>query len=266
MRKRFILSILLGSFLLNGVFAQITVMGTLTRAREAVPGEEYEGVITLKNAGAEVAQAKVYVKDYIFNADGQSGYPDPGTLERSNAEWITLSATTAVLAPGEVADVKFTVNIPSSDSLAGTYWSMIFVEGIPEEKEQEGEEEPLISIRQVFRYGVQIVTNFLEGAEANLAFTDTKIEKTEEGRFFGVNLVNSGILWLNGDVYMEVYSTEGEYVTTLDSGTFRTYPQTSVRKRFNLEELEPGTYKTLLIADAGGDDLFGGNYTLVLSE
>lgn len=266
MTKRLLLIFVFGALILTAAFSQITVMGTLTRHREAVPGEEYEGIITLKNAGKETAQAKVYLKDYTFMAEGETGYPEPGSIARSNAGWITLSSSTAVLAPGEIADIKYTLNIPSSDSLAGTYWSMIFIEGIPEKQEYEEGEEPTISIRQVLRYGLQIVTDFSEGAEANLGFTNTKIIKTEEGRFFSVDLNNSGTLWLNGDIYMEVYSTEGEYVTTLDGGQFRTYPQTSLQRTFNLDGLAAGTYKALLIADAGGDNLFGGNYNLVLTE
>jgi len=247
-------------------FSQITVMGSLTRSREAIPGEEYEGVIALKNSGEKTAQARVYLKDYIFKADGNTVYPEPGSLPRSNARWISLSASTAILAPGEVADIKYTLNIPSSDSLVGTYWSVIFIEGIPEEPEYEEGREPTIAIKQVFRYGIQIVTDFPDGAEGDLEFTNTKIEKTEEGRFFTIDLNNSGILWLNGDIYMEVYSSSGEYINTLDGGKFRIYPGTSLRKSFGLGELAPGTWKALLIADGGGTLLFGGNYTLVIPE
>ena len=266
MYKRYILLLVAGLMTVCAVSAQISVMGNLTRSRTAASGEEYEGVIGLKNSGDSVAQAKVYLKDYTFSSDGKTGYLDPGSLPRSNAGWITLSSSTAVLAPGEVAEIKYKVNIPASDSLFGTYWSIIFVEGIPEEEEKTREDVPLITIRQVLRYGVQIVTEFSDPGESRLVFSDTKILRTEEGRFFTVDIANSGTRWLNGELYVEVYSSEGEYVTTLTGGQFRTYPQTSVREIFNLEGLESGSYKALLIADCGGDDLFGGNYTLVIQE
>lgn len=253
-----------------GLFSQITVMGTLTRTIEAVPGEEYEGVISVKNTGEDTAQAKIYLRDYSFEAEGSAAYPEPGSIPRSNAPWIELSASTAVLAPGEIADLKYNLNIPGSDSLVGTYWSMIFVEGIPEEQEYAEGQEPTIAIRQVFRYGVQIVTNFSEGAGngagAKLEFRNKKIERNEKGRVFTIDLHNSGLLWLNGIVYMEVYSMGGDFMGTLEGGKFRTYPGTSVRKSFSLNELAPDTYKGLLIADGGKDNLFGGNYTLVISE
>ncbi len=262
--KRVVLILLFCTLIPAMVFSQISVMGSLTRHREVEPGEEYEGLISLKNAGEETAQTRVYLRDYSFKAGEGTVYPDQGSIARSNADWIGLSASTVVLAPGEIVDVKYTLNIPSSDSLVGTYWSIIFVEGIPEEKEYEEGREPTIAIRQVFRYGVQIVTDFSDGAKTEIEFSNRKIENTEEGRFFTVDLHNSGILWLNGDIYMEVYSSGGEYISTLDGGKFRTYPGTSVRKSFSLEELPSGTYKALLIADAGGNDLFGGNYNLVI--
>jgi len=266
MCKRYVLIFFLSFLIILSASAQISVMGSLTRSRTAVPGEEYEGTISLKNTGEGIAQAKIYLKDYTFNAEGETGYLEPGSLSRSNAEWISISSSTAVLAPGEIAEIKYTVNVPASDSLLGTYWSIIFIEGVPEEEEDTGDIQPFISIRQVMRYGVQIVTDFPEGGESRLVFSNTRIVNTEEGRFFSVDIANSGTHWLNGELYVEIYSSEGEYITTLSGGTFRTYPQTSVREVFSLEGVAPGDYKALLIADCGGDDLFGGNYTLVLRE
>jgi len=40
------------------------------------------------------------------------------------------------------------------------------------------------------------------------------------------------------------------------------YPGTSVRFRIDLGKNMAGTYKTLVVADCGGDELFGANYTL----
>jgi len=266
MLKRISLLILSGTLLVATASAQISIVGSLTRYQESTPGEQYEGVISLKNVGAATAQAKVYIQDYTFSADGKTGYLDAGSLPRSNAKWITLSASTAVLAPGEIADIKYSLDIPGSGTIAGTYWSIIFVEGIPEDAPVAESDVPTISIKQVMRYGIQIVSDFTAKAKSDLKFSNTKIVSTEAGRSFSVDLTNTGTRWLNGNLYIEVYNLDGDHVTTLSGSKFRTYPDTSIRKSISVAGIAPGYYKALLVADCGGDDLFGGNYNLVISE
>ena len=266
MIRRFVLLVILWVAVTATLSAQISVLGSLTRVRESVSGEVYEGTVSLKNTGQTTAQAKIYLKDYTFNAAGETSYLEPGSLPRSNAPWISISAATAVLAPGELADIKYTVNIPASSSLAGTYWSILFIEAIPDENEIQAEDAPVITIRQVMRYGVQLVTDFVYSGPSDLRFTNTRIIAGAEGRSFSVDLTNEGGRWLNGELSLEVYSQDGDYVAALTGQRFRIYQGTSVRKAFSLAGFKAGTYKALLVADCGGDDLFGGNYNLVIPE
>lgn len=266
--KKAILVILMYLLIPLVLFAQISVMGELTRYHEASSGNEYEGTVRLRNTGTETSQVKVYLRDYSFQADGSSYYLDPGTLERSNAEWITLSASNVVLGEGEYSEIGYVINVPASQALSGTYWSILMVEGVPEEQELEGDDVPLITIRQVMRYGIQIVTDFPDSEESLLQFAGAVIRKSEEDgqRLFSIDITNSGNRWLNGEIRLELYHLSGVHAGSVSAGTFRTYPETSVRRSFPVDSIDPGTYKALLIADCGGDDLFGGNYTLQIQE
>ena len=40
------------------------------------------------------------------------------------------------------------------------------------------------------------------------------------------------------------------------------YPGTSLRQEFRLGTLAAGTYKALVVVDTGGDQVFGGQFTL----
>lgn len=256
------------------LFAQVSVLGELTRIHEVSPGGEFEGVIRLRNTGKEPAQVRVYLRDYTFDAEGTTGYLDPGILERSNAGWITLSATGLVLPEGEASDIRYVINVPTGGTLSGTYWSILMVEGIPEEVEEEDDADPLITIREVMRYGVQMVTTFSadgEGSEGEgvLQLSNAAIRRPEEPgqpRYFSIDIENRGSRWLKGEVSLEIYDQSGSHAASVSGGSFRTYPGTSVRRQFPIDELKPGTYKALLIADCGGSDLFGGNYTLQIRE
>ncbi|MGB2958351.1 MAG: hypothetical protein WBD30_05650, partial [Bacteroidota bacterium] len=63
---RILLALIAGVLFAGELQAQISVIGDLSRDREARPGETYEGTILLRNGSAEPAEAKIYQKDYLF--------------------------------------------------------------------------------------------------------------------------------------------------------------------------------------------------------
>ena len=63
-------------------------------------------------------------------------------------------------------------------------------------------------------------------------------------------------------VWVELYDDIGNHVGTYEGRTIRTYPGTSVRYTIDIDEVGLGTYKALVVADCGGDDIFGINYTV----
>src|SRR6185503_14379647 len=99
--------------------------------------------------------------DYRFLADGSSTYDDPGTTKRSNAQWVTpQSQRLTIPAGGEVA-LPYSVKVPAGDSLKGTYWSTIQVEGqAPPPVSTDGRAaQPQLALGAVIRYAVQVATH-----------------------------------------------------------------------------------------------------------
>jgi hypothetical protein len=64
------------------------------------------------------------------------------------------------------------------------------------------------------------------------------------------------------DVTVELFGANGQSRGRISGGKFRMYPGTSVRHLMSLGEIPPGTYKALVLVDAGGQDVFGAQYTL----
>ena len=245
--------------------SRVAIVGGLTHERVVTAGETYSGVIFLRNTGEEPEEIKVYQTDFFFFSDGRNVYGEPGKSARSNAGWITLSPKSAMIPGNEILTVHYTINVPDNETLTGTYWSMFMVEGIPKgspEASQPDKEEPSFGIKQVFRYGIQMVTHIGDTGSRKLKFLKTKVLREDEKRILQVDIENSGETWLRPFLWAELYDENGSYIGRFEAGRLRTYPDTSVRFRVDLSQVPKGHYKALVVADCGGDAVFGATYTL----
>jgi hypothetical protein len=249
--------------------SDITIVGGLTHERVATPGESYSGVVFIKNIGDEVREAKVYQTDYLFFCDGRSIYGEPGKLPRSNADWIDFSPKRLAVRPKETVPLNYTVHVVNAEGLKGTYWSTLMVECIPKSSpEVSGSTKPEgnFGIRQVFRYGIQMVTHIGDTGSGKLRFLETKLVKAEEKKTLQVDVENTGERMLRPFLWAELYDQTGSYIGRFEARKLRTYPGTSVRFSVDLSPVPEGTYKALVVADCGGDAVFGATYTLRLGK
>jgi hypothetical protein len=254
-----------------GARAQINVQSGSVVERVAHPGERYSGVITLRNSSAEPVEAKLYQTDYLTYADGRTLYGEPGTTARSNAKWIAYSPSYVMIPPRQTTDVSYTVTVPhpGADSLAGTYWSMVMVEEIPrssaESRMRAGEQRQVqIGIQTRVRYAVQMVTELVPGGEAKVTFGDVKVVTKDGRRLLLWDVVNTGQRGFHPQLSLELYDETGALAGKLTQGREPLYPGTSLRQGFDLTRFRSGRYRALLLVDAGGDDVYGGQITLTL--
>jgi hypothetical protein len=247
--------------------AQISVVGKLTLERQAAAGDRYTGTVSLLNAGQKSQAATLYQKDYAFNADGVSTFGEPGSAPRSNASWVSFTPNRITIPAGQRAEVSYTVTVPREAALRGTYWSVLFVEQVPDEPEALPEARPetfRLSVRQVIRYAVQIVTTVGSSARSDLRFQNARTARDGTARVLKVDAENRGEVWLGPHLYVDLYDLMGGYAGRREGGTHRVYPGCSVRAVFPLGDIAPGTYKALVVADAGGEDIFGVSYSLTV--
>jgi hypothetical protein len=266
------LPLLIAAVLLWGFCAQaqVSVIGELSNDREAQPGERYEGVIVIRNDTNEPQEAKVYQTDYMFYRDGTNNYADPGTLVRSNAKWVTFSPSYLTIPPQGTATINYAVAVPQSTAerkLVGSYWSMLMVEGIPKGSAEstlpKDPKKTQMGIRQTIRYGIQIATHIAQTGTKKVEFLDAKLVTKEDGkRFLQVDLGNSGELGMRPEVYVELFDQKGASLGKYAGIRYRMYPGTSVRQMIDLSKVSVGTYKAMVVVDAGGDDVYGAEYTL----
>jgi hypothetical protein len=251
--------------------ANIVVVGGLTREVniKKLDGNTSQGTIILKNMSEESQEAKMYQTDYEFFYDGRNNYGEPGKMARSNANWITFTPKQLIIPANGISEVNYSIKIPNDKALIGTYWSLIMIEESPKvpspELKTEGKEMKL-GIQSNKRYAIQIVTNIGDTSTISLNFISVKLIKEGEKRIFQIDMENVGEKWAKPMLYIELYNEAGNYIGKFDGEKKRIYPGTSVRFNIDLSELPKGKYKAMVMADCGGDDIFGATYNLAFKD
>ena len=252
------------------VQAQIAVRSALSDDREVAAGTTYQGTVTVANTSAVAQQAKVYLTDYRFDAEGANEYAAPGSTPRSNAAWVRFNPSVLTLPPGQTLPVQYTVTVPpEAAERGGSFWSLLMVEAVPPDAPEStlgaSTGEPQYGVRPVLRYGVQVATHVRGTGAVGVGFAGTELVRDEGGAHrLRVDVANTGTRMVRPEVWAEVFDAAGVSRGRLEGTVSRIYPGTSVRQQIRLGALPGGTYKALVVVDAGGDDVYGAEYVLDL--
>jgi len=137
--------------------------------------------------------------------------------------------------------------------------------GSPESSQPRPADLPAMGISQQIRYGVQIATHIAGTGRKEVQFLDVRMRTGEDGsKQLIVDVQNTGDIWFRPAFSAEVFDAGGSSRGTFRGQFFRMYPRTSVRHRIDIGDLPQGEYTVVLIVDAGGEDVFGAEYTLTL--
>lgn len=242
-------------------YASVEVIGSLRYMQNATPGEVIKGEIKIQNNDLTDQEVRIYQTDLLYNFQEKTFYDEPGGNKRSNANWIKFSPKTVILKGKEVKNIEYEITVPQVDSLKGTYWSVLMVEGVtPIDPTQKSD----LNIRTVTRYAVQIVTEMTNKGNGSLKFLEpTLIRKDDKKLFLAVDLVNEGDHYISPEVSIELYDETGTSVKAITAPKKGIYPTTSTRFMLDLEGLpSKKTYKAMIVAAGTDNDVFGLEYTL----
>ncbi|MDQ1329454.1 MAG: hypothetical protein QG641_2744 [Candidatus Poribacteria bacterium] len=247
--------------------ANITIIGSLAHERNVETDKTYQGVILIRNTEQEPQEVKIYQTDYLFFSDGKNIYGTPaGKDPRSNALWIVFSPSRLTIPAKATYPLSYTIKVPDDKTMKGTFWSMLMIEPIPKNSPEAvapEQEKVNTTITQIIRYGFQIITHIGDTGKRELKFVDTQLLKEQEKRILQVDIENVGERQLKPQVWVEIYDKE-TFMGKFEGGITGIYPSASTRYHLDLSGMPEGEYKALVLADCGGDDVFGCTYTLKL--
>ncbi|HEX8246002.1 MAG TPA: hypothetical protein VF541_20980, partial [Longimicrobium sp.] len=189
--------------------AQVVVVGGGLEERAVRAGETYSGTLLLRNQGSQAEEAKLYLTDYSFAADGTTRYDAPGSQPRSSARWVAFSPSQVRIPPGGQATVGYTVTVPA-DAAPGTWWSMLMVEGIAHGSAEStgGAARVRVGIQPSIRYGVQIATT-LAGPAPKVAFTNARAYAGAGGKVLELDVANAGEVAYRPEIRVELFDAAG---------------------------------------------------------
>src|ERR1035437_6673234 len=119
--------------------ASVEVLGSLKHIHNGKPGDVIKGEIKIQNNDNTDQEVKVYQTDLLYNLQDNTFYDEPGSHKRSNAHWIQYSPKSVILKAKEVRIIQYEITLPQNDSLKGTYWSILMIEGVvPIDPNQKG--------------------------------------------------------------------------------------------------------------------------------
>lgn len=242
--------------------SNIVILNGLTHENTGSPGEAYRGFIEIQNTGSEKKDVKVYLRDYWFSYKGESKHDPAGTLERSNAEWVSYNPQLLTLEPNEKASINFEVQTPNDPNLHGTYWSVLMVEGITPPDTTPSERG--VKINTAIRYAVQVITNIGNTGKSDLQFVGLQMEESQNGNVIHVAIENTGDRILKPELSLEIFDGNGNSLGIFKADRRKTFPGTSITSTLYLEGLNKGKYNGVLIADCDEDHIFGTNFTIEL--
>lgn len=243
--------------------AQVIVRGPLAYDHQVKPGAVLSQEFDIENSGDETMTARLYQTDYSFAADGSNDYGQPGTVPRSNADWVRFTPSLATLEPGQTTTVRYTVALP--DSVSGTYWSMLMIESQPGDPiETSAGRRGSVGLRQVTRYGIQIATHVQDSGITLIDFANGSLVSGPDGPVLLIDVLNTGERMLRPELTLRLVDENGNEHGPFTASARRLYPGTSIRESIPLLDVPSGQYSAILVADAGDDDVFGLQMDLTL--
>ena len=262
-RTRLVLIPIAAVLLASDARAQIAVVGSTIEERVAAPGETYTGTIVVRNLTQQDQPVRIYQTDYMFFADGTSHFDSVGTARRSNGRWITPTVRSLLVAPGSEMTVTYTVKVPANDSLVGSYWSAVMVEGAPTDAGRPSAGRPQVGLGAVMRYAVQVATHIRSGGSRKVAFANSRfLTNADSTQSFEVEVKNDGERAYRPALWIEVYDEQGTLRANARQERGLLYPGTSLKQTFALGRLAPGSYRAIVFADSGEDTVFASQFTL----
>ena len=250
--------LVLAVVLAGPVTAQIYVEGSLTQRVELEPGGSHSAGIVVRNVGDEPAEVRLIQYDYRRSNLGDRYYTQPGSIERSNADWISITPRRFSIPAGEDYTISYVLTVPSDDSLSGTYWSMLIVEPVPDQSPESSEydaEETGVSITTVLRYAILFVASIGSSGTIQPEITGAVLTLQEGTPVLGVDVSNSGTRILDINVWVELYDAAGTFTGRWDGSEASVLP--ARRYPIPLDDVPAGSYTALVVLDCGENNVFG---------
>lgn len=169
--------------------------------------------VTLVNTGNNPLLLKASVKDWERDSLGNKVYYAPGTLPRTNTNWLRVVPDVVELMPGETKKVLVSLKVQDEYRTDKVTNSMLFFTQINDQSIAAKSKGKSMGIRIKVEMGVHIYHTPNKLYEKNidfLAFRDLGFVTSDSGRVrrLSLKMKNTGDLVLDGELRFELTETK----------------------------------------------------------
>lgn len=249
------LGVFLTFFSIADTHATVIVTNGLSHTHRMANVDKTRGIVEIKNVGKKPQRVRFYVKDQSMDCETGGSFFDAGTIDRTNAKWITLATSETILDTGQVFELAYEINKPSDLQERGSFWSMIMVENVPDvstDAPQQG-----VMVRSNLRYAVQIISEVGEETDYDLEFDTVYYNVASKSLVMEISTPSISIMRMYFE--MRIFSDSGAAINQADESYTKLYPSTCRRIEIPLTEAEAGNYDGVVIAKSDSQGVFGYN-------
>jgi hypothetical protein len=229
------------------LWSRIIVQDDLTKVYNVSVGESGNGTIQLHNPTDTSINIRVSSADYLYNANNETFFLEPGKYVRSNADWIRFPQTLTV-RPFQTATLPFTYYVPNDRELYGSYWSVLFIE-----QEADFFIDEVDDLVLNLRYSVQIVHNIIGTGRVDLSFQDVRFNRDN----LTIAIKNTGSNWFESNIKVDIYDERAFLIGSYLKPRVRIYPDLDLQVTIPFTPLFGNEYYAVIVVDCGNNQIFG---------
>jgi hypothetical protein len=239
--------------------ASVVIVNGLTHVHALATTDKTQGAIRVRNEGVKETRILVYRQDLVPECGQSAKYPEANSHTRSLGDGLRTNVDEKLMAANEEYDVRYTIDLERGKSLAGTYWEVIMVE-VADPIHDELKDG--VHVNSKVRYAIQVIVDVGSFEGPRLSFENVVFDKISvKNAVLKVQIKNNSAFGARTNVILEVYDGKGTKLKTTPPNTRMLYPGYCNIFEIPLNDMAPGKYDCVIIADTG-KDLFGSNISI----
>jgi hypothetical protein len=229
--------------------SRIGIENGLIHEQTVRPGDNYDGVIAIRNPESRDAAVLISKADFSYRSDGERIFAPPGSFPRSSSGWISLPADRFTIPGENTKNISYKIEVPDDPSLFGTYWCLLLIREIPGEtpgKSDRDQKKTGVGVKQVLEYGLQIITHIGDTGESRVRFLHTEMLMENGKNILQMDVQNTGDRFLRPSPRVRLYDANSNLAGEFFDRPWRILPGSSVRYRIEVSGISPDRYRAVI--------------------